>query len=95
MTHLFDIPDAAFFDCGGTRLMLGLPGKPELDHPASILYYRVGDIHAVWEALLAKGVRTEAEPHLVARMPDHDLWMGFLRDTEDNLLALMSEVPRA
>jgi methylmalonyl-CoA/ethylmalonyl-CoA epimerase len=29
---------------------------------------------------------------MIARMPDHELWMAFLRDTEDNLLALMSEV---
>jgi len=27
-------------------------------------------------------------------MPDHDLWMSFFRDTEGNVMALMSEVPR-
>ena len=42
----------------------------------------------------AKNVRFEDEPHMIARMPDHDLWMTFFRDTEDNLLALMSEVKK-
>ncbi len=27
-------------------------------------------------------------------MPNHDLWMTFFHDTEGNLLALMSEVPK-
>jgi methylmalonyl-CoA/ethylmalonyl-CoA epimerase len=94
---LFRIPGAAFFQCGATRLMLGIAEKPEFDHPASILYYRVADIRAAFDALVAAGVRVEGEqgePHLIAPMPDHDLWMAFLRDSEDNLFALMSEVPR-
>lgn len=95
---LFRIPGAAFFRCGAVRLMLGVAEKPEFEHPASILYYRVADIRAAFDALVAAGVRAESEggePHLLARMPDHDLWMAFLRDSEDNLFALMSEVPRA
>lgn len=98
MPFLFRIPGAAFFQCGATRLMLAIAEKPEFDHPASILYYRVADIRASFDALAAAGVRVEAEggqPHLLAPMPDHDLWMAFLRDSEDNLFALMSEVPRA
>ncbi|MET0397485.1 MAG: VOC family protein [Longimicrobiaceae bacterium] len=97
MPFLFRIPGAAFFRCGATRLMLGTAEKPEFDHPASILYYRVVDIRASFGALVAAGARVESEggePHLLAPMPDHDLWMAFLRDSEDNLFALMSEVPR-
>lgn len=92
MRFLFQIPSAAFFQCGEIRLMVGTPETPELDHPASILYYRVEDLRESYEALRAQGVRFEDEPHLVARLPDHDLWMVFLRDSEDNLLALMAEV---
>jgi methylmalonyl-CoA/ethylmalonyl-CoA epimerase len=91
LRFLFAIPRAAFFDCGGVRLMLGTPETPELDHPASILYYRVDDIRAAHEALARKGVRFEDEPHLIARMPDHELWMVFFRDSEENLVALMEE----
>lgn len=85
-------PKMAFFDCGGIRLMLGVPEDPESDHPASILYYKVDDIHAAHAALRDKGADFRGEPHLVAKMPDHELWMAFLKDSEGNTLALMSEV---
>src|ERR1700746_3818258 len=85
-------PGLAFFDGGGVRLMLDRPGKPEFDHPTPILYFAVPDIKAAHAGMKAKNVRFEDEPHMIARMADHDLWMTFFRDTEDNLLALMSEV---
>ncbi len=87
-------PGLAFFDCGGVRLMLGRAEKPEFDHPSSVLYFSVPDIQAAFGKLKASGVRFEDEPHLIARMPAHDLWMTFFRDSEANLLALMSEVAR-
>jgi methylmalonyl-CoA/ethylmalonyl-CoA epimerase len=87
-------PGLAFFDCGGVRMMIDHPEKPEFDHPSSILYFAVPDIQAAHAQLKQSGVRFEDEPHLIARMPDHDLWMTFFRDSEDNLMALMSEVAR-
>ncbi|HXM62646.1 MAG TPA: VOC family protein [Terriglobales bacterium] len=92
---LFTAGKLAFFDCGGVRLMLDVAEKPEFDHPSSILYFSVPDIAASHRQLLASGVRFEDEPHMIAKMPDHDLWMTFFRDSEQNLLALMSEVSRA
>jgi methylmalonyl-CoA/ethylmalonyl-CoA epimerase len=88
-------PGLAFFDCGGVRLMLSRPSKPEFDHPGSILYFAVPDIHAAHTRMKESGVHFEDEPHLVAKMPDHDLWMVFFRDSENNLLGLMSEVPQS
>ena len=87
-------PGLAFFDCGGVRLMLTKPEKPEFDHPSSILYFAVPDIQAAYAAMKEKAVKFEDEPHMIARMPDHDLWMAFFRDSEGNLLGLMSEVKR-
>ena len=84
----------AFFDCPGVRLMLAIPENHELDHPASIIYYRVENIEAVHKALASRGVKFEAEPHVVATLQDHDLWMAFFRDSENNLLALMNEARR-
>ena len=95
LRFLFEIPNAAFFLCGGLRLMIGKAEEARFDHPASILYYKVPDIHAAHEALKAAGATIEREPHLLAKMPDHDLWMMFFHDTEENVLALMSEVPRS
>ncbi len=87
-------PNLAFFDCGGVRVMIDKPEKPEFDHPGSVLYFAVDDIHASFARLKESGVRLEDEPHMIARMPDHDLWMTFFRDSEDNVLALTSEVKR-
>lgn len=95
MKFLFEAPNLAFFDCGGIRLMLGLAILPEYDHPASILYYRVDDIQATSAALISHGVPVAEEPRRVARLENHDLWLAFLRDSENNVFALMSEVPRA
>ena len=95
MKFLFDAGHMAFFDCGGVRLMLSLPDKPEFDHPSSIIYYRVPDIQHACQVLESRGVNFEEKPVLVARLQDHDLWMAAFRDVDNNLLALMSEVPRA
>jgi methylmalonyl-CoA/ethylmalonyl-CoA epimerase len=89
---LFEVPPKmAFFNCGGIRLMLSLPENASYDHPGSILYYRVTDIEGTAATLKSRGVTFEGEPHLIAKMPDHELWMSFFRDTEGNVLALMEE----
>ncbi len=87
-------PGLAFFDCGGVRLLIDHPDKPEFDHASSILYFAVPDIQSACAKLKEKGVKFEGEPHMIARMPDHDLWMTFFRDSEENMMALMSEVKR-
>ena len=92
MRFLFRAPNLAFFDCDGLRLMLSFPERPEHNHPASILYYRVADLRAAHATLTSRGVTFLDEPHLIARMPDHELWMAFFTDTEGNTLGLMSEV---
>jgi catechol 2,3-dioxygenase-like lactoylglutathione lyase family enzyme len=92
---LFAVPKMSFFDCGGIRLMLALPEKPEFDHPSSILYFRVADIQKAHNDLAARGVAFESKPVLVAPMATHDLWMAFFRDSERNVLALMCELSKA
>ena len=94
MRFLFQVPNLAFFDCAGVRLMLSIAERPAESY-ASILYFKVPDIQAACQTLTGRSVPFEGEPHLIARMPDHDLWMAFFRDPDRNLHALMSEVPRA
>ena len=91
---LFTAGNLAFFDCGGVRLMLSPPERPEFDHPASILYFKVDDIHAAHARLVQRKAKIEGEPHIVARMPDHDLWLAEFRDSEDNIMAFMHEARR-
>ena len=88
---LFQFPGLAFFDCGGVRLMLTKP-EGEVSPGNSVLYFKVADIKGEAQALAFRGATMEGEPHLVAKLPDHELWMAFFRDLDNNLLALMSEV---
>ena len=92
LKHLFSAPPGlAFFDVGNVRLMLSCPEKPDSERFRSALYFKVADIKATRDALASRGVTFEAEPHRVAKMPDHELWMAFFRDADRNLLALMCE----
>ena len=92
LPFLFRFGDLSFFNCDGIRLMVSKAEKPEFDHPGSVLYFKVPDIRAAYGELTGRGVSFEGEPHLIARMPDHELWMAFFHDSEGNTLALMSEV---
>jgi len=92
MRFLFKAPPGlGFFDCAGVRLMLDGPAAAQAGR-GSVLYYKVPDIQEAFATLTTRGVIFEGNPHLIARMPDHDLWMAFFRDPDGNLLALMSEV---
>lgn len=90
MKYLFAAGNLAFFDCGGVRLMLDKPENVEAG--TSVIYFKVPEIHQAHEQMKARGVEFVDKPHMIARLPDHDLWMTFFRDSEGNLLSLMSEV---
>lgn len=91
LRFLFEAPPAlAFFDCAGVRLMLNTP-EGTFDHPGSVLYFTVDHIEAMHAALAAKGVKFLGDPHLIAKLPDREVWMAFFEDTEGNTLALMEE----
>jgi len=91
MRHLFSAGDMAFFDCGGLRLLLGVPERKDLSHPSSILYYRVEAIDTAHRALIERGVECEAGPLVAHSTDDSELWLAFFHDTEGNLFALMEE----
>lgn len=95
MPLLFEAPPTmAFFDCSGVRLMLSQPSSPDFDHPI-ILYFTVEDIQAAAADLTGRGVVFIEAPHVVARLPHADLWMGAFRDPDGNYLHVMSEVKRS
>jgi predicted enzyme related to lactoylglutathione lyase len=100
LRHLFDAPPKmSFFDCGGVRLLLGEPegqSRPgEETHGTSIVYFDVADIGKAHSVLESRAVTFEAAPHKIADIGDRELWMAFFRDSEGNVMALMSEQPRA
>ena len=95
MRLLFEVPPRmSFFDCDGIRLMLSLPDKPEFDHASSIIYFDVKDIQAAVTTLKERGIQFEEEAQFVADMGTYHLWMAAFRDSENNLLALQSNVPK-
>lgn len=95
IAHLFTFGQLAFFDCGGTRLMLD--ALPEAQGKGnSVLYFRVDDIAATQAGLESGGVAFEGQPHMIHRHADGtEEWMTFFRDPDSNLLALMSAVSPA
>src|ERR1051325_5088316 len=77
MKHLFNAPPAmAFFAAGNVRLMLSRAEKPESERFTCALYFKVAEIQAARDSLAARGITFEVEPHLLAKMPDHELWMA-------------------
>lgn len=88
---LYRYGDLAFFDCGGTRLFLSAEGSEAGAN--SVLYFRVGDIHAAHEALSSRGVHFTHAPHMIFRHPDGlEEWMAFFEDPDGQPLGLMSQV---
>jgi methylmalonyl-CoA/ethylmalonyl-CoA epimerase len=86
-------PGLAFLDCGGVRLMLAQKQDSEPAQPAGVIYYRVADLHAAYNSLRERGAAFVDQPHRIGRLADHELWMVFLRDPDEHLLALMAERP--
>jgi methylmalonyl-CoA/ethylmalonyl-CoA epimerase len=84
-------PTLAFLTIGDVRLMLSAPEGELAPGSSTVLYLRVADIDAEHALLTSRGVTFIDAPHLVARMPDHELWMCFFRDPDEHLLALMCE----
>jgi predicted enzyme related to lactoylglutathione lyase len=84
-------PDMAFLAAGVVRIMLSTPqGHGEVGKN-SILYFKVRDIAAVHTAVVERGAKNESEPRMIAKMPDHELWLSAVRDPEGNLVELMEE----
>jgi methylmalonyl-CoA/ethylmalonyl-CoA epimerase len=86
-------PQMAFFECGGVRLLVGVLPEGERAQRGSAIYFRVPDIHAVHTTLKSRGVDFRAEPHVVHRTPQAELWLAEFVDPYGNPLTLMSEVP--
>lgn len=87
-------PEMSFFQSGGVRLLVGVPGSDQPRHRGSQIYFRIADIHGVYDTLVGRGVKFSAEPHVVHRTPAYDLWLAEFRDPDGNQLALMSEMAK-
>lgn len=94
LRKLYRFDDLVFFDCAGVRLMIEKAHAPADIPRASVIYFRCADIALAVRELCDRGVAFSDEPHLIARMDDHDLWMTFFTDPDGHTLALMQEAPK-
>ena len=92
LTFLFGPgPNLAFLSAGSVRIMLSTPEGAGAVGANSVLYFKVTDVDAVHSEIVARGSASEHSPRLVAKMPDHELLIGFVRDPDGNLIGLMEE----
>jgi predicted enzyme related to lactoylglutathione lyase len=88
-------PELAFLVAGDVRIMLSTPQGAGRVGANSILYFKTDAIEARHARMLESGATDERAPQLAARMPDHELWIGFVRDPDGNLVGLMEEKRQA
>jgi methylmalonyl-CoA/ethylmalonyl-CoA epimerase len=93
LRKLFRFGDLTFFDCAGVRLLLGKARETPV-RPQGCIYFRCADIALTVRELSGRGVPFTSEPHLIAKMDDHDLWMAFFTDPDGHTLAVMQEAPK-
>jgi predicted enzyme related to lactoylglutathione lyase len=84
-------PQMAFFQCGTVRLLVGVPPAGQSAQRGSAIYFQVTDIQSVYEALLGHGIEFQAQPHVVHRTAEMELWLSEFRDPDGNQLALMGQ----
>ena len=92
LRKLFRFGDLSFFDCAGVRLLIEKSAHP--GKSTSVIYFRCADIALAKRELEGRGVVFTDQPHLIAPMEDHDLWMTFFTDPDEHILALMCEAPK-
>ena len=85
-------PQMAFFNCGGVRLLVGVVPPGQKAQRGSAIYFEVSDIRAVYSSLKSNGVTFKAEPHVVNRTPQSELWLAEFTDPDGNQLALLCNI---
>lgn len=86
-------PNLAFLAAGSVRIMLTTPQGAGAVNANSVIYFKANDIETRYASMIANGATGERPPQLAAKMPDHELWIGFLRDPDGNLIGVMEEKP--
>ncbi|GAA2092404.1 glyoxalase [Microlunatus panaciterrae] len=91
---VFDPPGLVFFQVDGVRLLL------DRGAPTALLYFEVPDVRDFARNWRERGGVVESEPHVIFSHADDalgpagtDEWMAFVRDSEDNLVGLVSRAP--
>ena len=94
LEHLFDAgPNLVFLSAKNVRIMLTAPENEFNPGNNSVLYFKVDNVDSAHQSATAKGAQDAGAPHMIAEMSDHELWMGFVKDPDGNLVGFMEERP--
>jgi methylmalonyl-CoA/ethylmalonyl-CoA epimerase len=85
-------PAMAFLMMGDVRLMLSQPEAGFAPGGGTIVYLKVERIAEAVIAMKTRGVKFVTDEHLIAKLPDREVWLADFRDPDGNTLCLMSEV---
>lgn len=85
-------PTMAFFTMGDVRLMISQPEAGFAPGGGTVVYLKVERIADAVAEMQARGVEFAKGAHLIAKLPDREIWLAEFRDPAGNPLALMSEV---
>jgi methylmalonyl-CoA/ethylmalonyl-CoA epimerase len=94
LRKLYRYGNLSFFDCAGVRLLLEKVHDGSTPRRGGCIYFRCADIALAVAELKRRGVTLTHQPHLIAKMGDHDLWMAFFDDPDGHTLAVMQEAPK-
>ena len=93
-TATFPGAKLAFFSLGSTRLLLD--GNITKTDQSGFVYLSLGDVREVVALLKSRGVEIATDPHIVFNdssgtfdYPGNE-WLAFFKDSEGNLIGLMS-----
>ena len=85
-------PTMAFFTMGDVRLMIAQPEPGFTPGGGTVVYLKVERIAEAVDLMKARGVPFVQGAHLIAKLPDREVWLAEFKDPDGNALALMSEV---
>ena len=94
LRKLYRYGNMSFFGCAGVRLLLEKTLDGSTPRRGGCVYFRRADIALTVAELKRRGVTLTHQPHLIAKMDDHDLWMAFFDDPDGHTLAVMQEAPK-
>jgi len=94
LRKMYRFGDLTFFDCAGVRLLLEKTRDGAKPQSGGVIYFRCADIALTVAELKRRGIVFTYEPHRIAKMDDHDLWMAFFDDPDGHTLAVMQQAPK-
>src|SRR5205823_6250046 len=91
LRFLMDGPNMAFFDCGVVRLYLASVDGAGQPRASDYIYFRTAYIEPQFATYQQRNVKIVSPAHIIAALPNQDLWLLWFRDSEGNLLGIMEE----